>query len=78
MNPATMMKLISAKNKFTGNHPRFSAFISAVLKGGLEEGTIIEISVIKPGRDKITTNLRVQESDLELFEQLKALAANQK
>ena len=26
MNPAAMMKLMNAKNKFTANHPKFAAF----------------------------------------------------
>ena len=28
MNPAAIMKLMSAKNKFTSNHPKFSAFLN--------------------------------------------------
>lgn len=30
MNPAAMMKLMNAKNKFTVNHPKFAAFLKAV------------------------------------------------
>lgn len=50
MNPAAIMKLMSAKNKFTSNHPKFSAFLNAVFSRGIEEGTIIEITVQRPGR----------------------------
>ena len=39
MNPAAIMKLMSAKNKFTSNHPKFSAFLNAVFSRGIEEGT---------------------------------------
>ena len=49
MNPAVIMKLMSAKNKFTSNHPKFSAFLNAVFSRGIEEGTIIEITVQRPG-----------------------------
>ena len=38
MNPAAIMKLMSAKNKFTSNHPKFSAFLNAVFSRGIEEG----------------------------------------
>ena len=39
MNPAILMKLMSAKNTFTKNHPKFVAFLSTVFKNGVEEGT---------------------------------------
>lgn len=72
-NPGMVMKLMSAKNKFTANHPKFAAFISAVFGTGIPEGTIIEITVTKPGQQPMTTNLKVLESDLELLQQLKEL-----
>ena len=76
VNPAMLMKLMNAKNVFTQNHPKFEAFIKAVfLKGGsITEGTIIEITVTKPGENPISTNIKVQQSDLDLVEQLKEMA----
>ena len=73
VNPASIMKLMNAKNKFAANHPKFSAFLSAVFKGGIQEGTIIEITVTKPGEAPITSNIKVQQSDLELLEELKEM-----
>lgn len=73
MNPASLMKLMQAKNKFTANHPKFVAFLSHVFVGGIEEGTVIEITVQKPGGEPVTSNLKVQQSDLELFESLKGI-----
>lgn len=73
MNPAVLMKLIGAKNRFTENHPRFVAFLKAMGSGRIEEGTIIEVTVQKPGQDKVTANIKVQQSDLELLEDLKEL-----
>ncbi len=72
-NPASIMKIMSAKNKFTNNHPKFEAFVRDVVGQGIEEGTIIEITVQKPEREPVTTNLKVQQSDLELMEELKEL-----
>ncbi len=74
LNPSSVMKIMNAKNEFTANHPKFSAFINAVFKGGIEEGTIIEITVQKPGQETMTANIRVKQSDLELFQELKELA----
>ena len=73
MNPSSIMKILSAKNTFTANHPKFSAFINAVFRNGIEEGTIIEITVQKPGQEPITSNIKVQQSDLELLQELMEL-----
>ncbi len=73
MNPMALMKLMSAKNKFTANHPKFVAFLNTVLKNGIEEGTVIEITLQKPGQEPLTSNLRVTQSDLDLFNELKDL-----
>lgn len=73
INPASLMKIMGAKNKFAANHPKFTAFLSAVFSGGVEEGTIIELTVTKPGQNPVTTNIKVQQSDLELLQELKEL-----
>lgn len=76
MNPAVLMKLMNAKNTFTKNHPKFEAFVRNVILGGggIPEGTIIEITITKPGEEAITTNLKVLQSDLDLVESLKDLS----
>lgn len=74
INPSAIMKMMNAKNKFTENHPKFVAFLSAVFSGGIEEGTIIEITVTKPNQEPITTNMKVKQSDLELMQELQELA----
>jgi hypothetical protein len=71
MNPATMMKVMGAMNKFKGNHPKFMAFLSFVFSSGFPEGTVIEITVTKPDQEPVTSNMKVTQSDLELFESLK-------
>lgn len=74
INPAALMKIMNAKNKFTENHPKFVAFLNAVFANGVEAGTVIEMTVTKPGEAPLTTNIKVQQSDLELLAQLKELA----
>lgn len=73
MNPASIMRIMSAKNTFTENHPKFVAFLNAVFAKGVEEGTIIEIKVMNPGQDTMTANIKVQQSDLELLQELREL-----
>ena len=72
-NPASLMKLMGAKNKFEKNHPKFIAYLSAVFSGGIPEGTILEVTVTKPGMEPVTSNIVVKQSDLELMEELKNL-----
>lgn len=74
MNPASMMKLMAAKNKFQANHPKFFAFLTAVFSRGIEEGTIIEITVTRPGEPPLTSNMKIQQSDMELFNELKEMS----
>ena len=78
INPASVMRLMSAKNKFAENHPKFVAFLSNVFGTGVEEGTIIEITVTKPGAKAVTANIKVKQSDLELLQELKELSGKQK
>ncbi|MBQ4068789.1 MAG: hypothetical protein IJC76_06020 [Lachnospiraceae bacterium] len=74
VNPASVMKLMKAKNKFSENHPRFVAFLNMIFSRGITEGTIIEITVTRPGEQPITSNIKVLQSDLELMEELKGIA----
>ena len=73
MNPASIMKIMNAKKVFEQNHPKFVSFLKVVFSSKVEEGTIIEITVTKPGEEPITSNLKVQQSDLDLVEELKGL-----
>ncbi len=71
VNPASILKLKSAWDRFTQNHPKFPAFMNAAGQGMIEDGSIIEISIEHPDGRKINTNVKVCSSDLELFEEIK-------
>ncbi len=71
MNPAAMMKVMGALKQFQDNHPKFVSFLKLILNGKIVDGTIIEITVTKPGEEPITSNIKVNQSDLELFDELK-------
>ena len=73
MNPAILMKVMNAKNTFAANHPKFAAFLNVAFRGGIEEGTVIEITVQKPGQEAITSNIKVLQSDLDLLQSLQEL-----
>lgn len=76
INPAVAMKIMNAKNKFTKNHPKFVNFLGTIFSTGIPEGTIIEITVTKPGSAPITSNMRVTAEDLEMMESISELAKN--
>lgn len=71
MNPQNMFALMGAYNTFQQNHPKFPAFLNALRAQGIQEDSIIEVSVTGPDGKKVETNLKVKASDLELFESLK-------
>lgn len=73
LNPASLIKLAEAKKRFVQNHPKFPAFCKAVYARGMEEGTIIEITVKKPGDKDMAANFKIQETDLELLGELREL-----
>ena len=73
-----MMKLMSAKAAFEKTHPKFVAFLNNAMACSMEEGTIIELTMTRPGEAPITTNIKVQKSDLELVESLRDLAKTEK
>lgn len=74
MNPSALMKMMQAKNQFTAKHPKFSAFCKDVFSRGIDAGTVIEITVARPGEEPITANMRVQQEDLDLLQSLQELA----
>ena len=76
LNPAAMMKVMGAFNTFKSNHPKFVAFLNVIFSSGIPEGTVIEITVTKPDQEPITSNMRVTQSDLDLFESLKDVGVN--
>lgn len=67
MNPASMIKLMSAKAQFEKNHPKFMAFLKTVFSRQVEEGTVVEVTVTRPGEAPVTANIRLRQSDIELL-----------
>ncbi len=73
MNAASIMKLMNAKRQFDDNHPKFAAFCKSIFARPLEEGTVVEVTVTRPDGEVVTTNLKVQQSDLELLAELREI-----
>ncbi|QFJ55202.1 hypothetical protein [Pseudobutyrivibrio xylanivorans] len=66
-NPADLFKVRSAAETFNSNHPKLLPFFNAVKGRAMTPGSVIEIAVTDSTGERIETNLRIQESDLELI-----------
>ncbi|MCB6309628.1 hypothetical protein LI216_09210 [Mediterraneibacter glycyrrhizinilyticus] len=65
---ALLQKAKVALEKFHSNHPKFPAFLDAVHKNALQDGTIIEITVTTPDGKHYESNLKLKQEDLDLLE----------
>jgi hypothetical protein len=72
-NLQMIMQLKGMWDRFTTDHSMFPKFMNAVMKQGIPEGSVIEISVTAPDGTPLSTNIKVSASDIELFETLKSL-----
>ena len=73
VNPMTLLKLKKEWELFTQRHPKFIAFLNAVQRDYIHEGSIIDITVTDPGGKVVHANLRALPEDIEVFEQIKEL-----
>ena len=69
--PSDMMKIKGAWDQFTRNHPKFMPFIQAVGKDAIGDGTVIEVKVTSPDGREFNTNMKLTQSDLDLFSQMR-------
>ena len=67
------MKMMKSKDTFTADHPKVVSFLQYAFGSGIPADSVIEITVTKPGQEPVTSNIKVQQSDLELLESLKDL-----
>ena len=74
-NPADLFRVRSAAETFNNNHPKLIPFFTAVRDKASTPGSVIEIAVTDPSGERVETNLRVQESDLELIRLLMEISA---
>lgn len=66
-----VMKIKGAWDTFTRNHPKFMPFMQAVGREAIGDGTIIEIKVTSSDGKEFNTNMKLTQSDLDLFAEIK-------
>lgn len=78
MNPMQLLKMKSAWDRFRAAHPKFPLFLNSVMQDGIREGTVLDFTVTEPDGKTYRSNLKISRQDLELFQELKELAAQAK
>ncbi|MDE6845794.1 MAG: hypothetical protein K2J99_08525 [Lachnospiraceae bacterium] len=73
-NPAAIFQLMNLWSRFQKNHPKFPKFLSAVVRNGIKEGSIIEIKVTTAQGESFDSNLKVNAEDMEMIEQIKNMS----
>ena len=77
MNLEALLKARQAWRTFNENHPKFYPFLNTLLERGVQEGTVVDVTVSYPDGSTVKTNLAVKESDLILMDVLKSLRSSQ-
>lgn len=62
-----MMQMV----KFAATHPKVISFFKNLMSSPIEEGTVFDLTVTKPGKEPISTNMKITKSDIELINSLK-------
>jgi hypothetical protein len=73
MDFSAVMKIKEAWDVFSNNHPKFMPFMQAVSREAVSEGTIIEVKVTSPQGKEYNTNMKITQSDLDLFNQIRTM-----
>lgn len=73
MDFSAIMKFKGAWDTFTSNHPKFVPFMQAIGRDAIADGTIIEIKVKSPEGKEYNTNMKLTQSDIDLFSQFKGM-----
>ncbi len=73
MNPMKLLQLKNSWDQFRNAHPKFVSFLNAVPNSGIQEDSIIEITIKNPNGKTLSANLKLKESDIQMFQSLKEL-----
>lgn len=73
LNPLQLIEVKNLADRLRRNHPKFPAFLQAVMQKGISAGTVLELRVTEPDGNEYITNLRVNEDDLACIRRLMEL-----
>lgn len=73
-NPNMIFLIKNMWERFQRNHPKFPRFLQVVGSECLQAGTVIEISVTRADGENITSNIKLNEEDMELIAAMRDLS----
>ncbi|MBE5963937.1 MAG: hypothetical protein IKL73_02080 [Lachnospiraceae bacterium] len=73
MNPAMIFQMKKHWETFVANHPKFPLFLRAAKDNGISVGSIIDVTITTADGKSISTNVKLTESDMQLFEAIKGM-----
>ncbi|MCR5420362.1 MAG: hypothetical protein K6E98_05110 [Lachnospiraceae bacterium] len=65
------MKIMGKLMQFQQAHPKFARFVMDNIRSGITEGSVLELTITRPGGEPMTTNMRVTQEDIELLKSFK-------
>ena len=74
MNFQALLQLKNLWQRFTAQHPKFPAFLSAA-QPALREGSVIAFTITTPEGKVIESNLKVTAEDIELIKSLRQITS---
>ena len=72
MNPFELMKIKPLFETFCQDHPKLIMFVGAV-GGAVDKDSVIEMTMTNSEGQTMKTNIKVNDNDLELFQELSKL-----
>ena len=76
-NFSNILKLKGMWDSFVREHPRFPQFLTAMKNKGVRVDSIIDLTITDSDGTRISTNIKVTESDIELFNTLMSIGRKQ-
>lgn len=75
INPTMLFRIKNSWSRFTTSHPKFPMFLQAASKNNvIQENTVLEIKITTPEGKNLSTNVKLTNDDLALFNNLKEMA----
>ena len=72
-NPTMIFQIKNMWDRFQKNHPKFPRFLQVVGSEYIQAGTVLEISVTKANGENVTSNIKLNEEDMELIAAMRDL-----
>ncbi|MDE6776001.1 MAG: hypothetical protein K2J37_06905 [Ruminococcus sp.] len=72
MNPMAMLKLKPMFERFSQDHPKLLMFFAAAA-GEVDKDSVLELTVKNSQGYTMKTNIKINDNDIEIFDELKKI-----